>query len=377
MNTKKLINLLKKNEGTKLDFKRDIDINMESGKKELAKDICAIANSKGGRGYLILGIEDKTKNIIGIDSNKINEERLQQIITSRLEPPIPISLSFINIDNKIIGIITIYNGTQKPYQTKENGAFYIRRGSTTDTMRKQEIISSLQDNFNFNTETCPIPKSNINHLNNTLIAEYFKEHGIEINDENRLTLLENTSIISKDEDIYMCTLGGLLVFSDINSIYLPHNIIKIIDRTNNEKDIIIKGNLLSILKRCKNIIENILPPKYPIKAINEGIQNAIIHRDYTMIFKEIKVIISYNSIIIISPGNLLKKNTYGKINYVKRNMWIYEKLITLDSKEGNLQSIGGLKYIQKLFKNTGGIKFINSFKDSEFKIIYPGIKKFR
>ena len=50
MNKKKLLSLIQQRENTKLDFKLKIDISSESGKKELAKDVCAIANSKGGTG---------------------------------------------------------------------------------------------------------------------------------------------------------------------------------------------------------------------------------------------------------------------------------------------------------------------------------------
>ena len=60
MNENKLRRLIKKNEYEKLDFKLKIELFTESVKKELAKDICAIANSRGGRGYIIIGVEDKT-----------------------------------------------------------------------------------------------------------------------------------------------------------------------------------------------------------------------------------------------------------------------------------------------------------------------------
>ena len=106
MDIKKLKVLLKKEEGTKLDFKLSLDLINESGKKELAKDICAIANSKGGRGYIIIGIEDKTKKIVGIDKEDYYlEERVQQIVASRCEPPIPISLDSMEIQNKKIVLI--------------------------------------------------------------------------------------------------------------------------------------------------------------------------------------------------------------------------------------------------------------------------------
>ena len=45
MDSKKLLSLIKREEGTKLDFKLRLELYNETGKKELTKDICAIANS--------------------------------------------------------------------------------------------------------------------------------------------------------------------------------------------------------------------------------------------------------------------------------------------------------------------------------------------
>lgn len=101
MDSKKLLSLIKKDEGIKLDFKLKLELYYETGKKELTKDICAIANSNGGRGYIIVGIEDKTKKIVGLeDEDLFKEEQIQQIISTRCEPPIPIKVDFINIENK-------------------------------------------------------------------------------------------------------------------------------------------------------------------------------------------------------------------------------------------------------------------------------------
>ena len=119
MDLKRISILLKRDEGTKLDYKQKIDILIESGKKELAKDVSAIANSRGGRGYIIIGVEDKTKRIIGIDAKEFKEEQIQQIISSRCEPPIPVSIDFIVYKSKNLAIITIYDGGQKPYQLRE------------------------------------------------------------------------------------------------------------------------------------------------------------------------------------------------------------------------------------------------------------------
>lgn len=381
MDKRRLLNLIKRGEGTKVDYKQKIDLETESSRKELAKDICAIANSKGGRGYLIIGIEDKTKNIIGIEDKKYGEEQIQQIVSSRCEPPIPVSLEFIKFDNKELAIINIYDGPQKPYQMRENGAFYIRRGSTTDTMRKEEIISALQESLNLNLEICPIVKSDINCINMDLVHKYFRLKGIETNDNNIISFAENASIITFDRESnrYMATLGGLLVFSDINSLYVPHNMIRIINKVNKnfKENIIIQGNLISILDNCEDILKKILPKGYPVNGVFEGVRNAVLYRDYTLYYKEIEIVLNYNSIILVSPGVLMGGKDLNSSQYLKRNMWIYEKLITLDNKERFVNTGRGFFRMKRYFKGKGRLTFVNSIRDDSFKIIYPGINLFR
>lgn len=383
MNSKKLLSLIKKNEGLKLDFKQKLLLEYEGGKKELAKDICAIANSKGGRGYIIVGIEDKTKNIIGLSENEVfSEEQIQQIITSRCEPPIPITVDLCEFEKKKICIITIYDSDQKPYQLKETGSFYIRRGSTTDTMRKQELIESFEENLDFSMETYPIIRSSTNLLNMELVQKYFTRKGLSLTEGNKNNLLENTSItyIDKEDGSEKCTLGGLLVFSDYNSICVPQNMIKIInkDSKNNYGTCIIQGNLLSMIDKSEEFLRVLLPEKYPIEAISEGINNAILYREYSSINRFIEVTISESSVIINSPGQMIEDNVRGqKLNYKsynKRNMWLYEKLITLDDKNRFINNGEGFKRMKNAFK--GKIRFINSRSEDAFKVIFPGTKNF-
>lgn len=381
MDIKRFLNLLKKSEGSKLDFKEYVDLNVDSGRKELAKDVCAIANSRGGRGYLIVGVEDKTKKITGILKGDLNEEKIQQIVSSRIDPPVPVSIEFINYKKKDIAIINIYDGSQKPYQMRDNGAFYIRRGSTNDTMRKQEIISVISENLTLNSELCGIPNTDIRCLDEKIVNKYFTIQGIDINEKNRIQIMEDASIIfmDKERDKYMITLGGLLVFSKTNNIYLPHNMIKITNRVNKLQSAfyIVQGDLIHILDRTEKILSNIIGSHYPIEALNQGIRNVIIYRDYSDFSREIEIVVDNNSIVITSPGILIRKKNAKSFDYIKRNMWIYEKLITLDNKGRFIKSGNGFNSIKKSFKNKGKVKFVNSMINDSFKIIYPGINKFK
>ncbi|NRT74046.1 AlbA family DNA-binding domain-containing protein [Clostridium beijerinckii] len=380
MDSKKLLSLIKREEGTKLDFKLKLELFCETGKKELTKDICAIANSSGGRGYIIVGVEDKTKNIIGIQENDMfKEEQIQQIITTRCEPPIPIEVDFVEIKNKKIGVISIYDGGQKPYQVRDNGAFYIRRGSTTDVMRKQELIVLLEENLSLTIETCPLIKSSVDILNMELVNRYFSKKGIEINEENKRFLLLSAGIAfeHKEGAPLKCTYGGLLVFSDKNYIYIPNNMIKIInklEKANGELHII-QGNLLSMIDSAEEKIKEILPKNYPMQAIIEAIKNAVLYREYFDLNKIIEIIIDRNKIIISSPGEFIDENVKGqRTNYNKRNIWLYEKLISLDEKRRFLNSGRGFTIIKNSFKGKGRVKFINSRAEHSFKVILPGVE---
>jgi len=381
MDTKRLSNLIKRPEGPKLDFKLIIDVEIESGRKELAKDVCAIANSKGGRGYIIIGIEDKTKKVVGIDGLKITEEQIQQIVTSRTDPPIPISLEFVEYSGKTLSIINIYDGPHKPYQVRETGAFYIRRGSTTDIMRKQEIIEALQESLNLNVETFPVVNSTPAALDDGLLKAYFDSKGIELNEENRVELLESASIIHLDKEsgTLMATLGGLLVFSKNNSIYIPQNMIRIVNKIEGKSvdDIIIQGDLLGMIDKSEEVLRQSLPPEYPAEAIHEAVMNAIIYRDYTDYTKEITVTIDSNSVTVVNPGLFADSKSAPNNSYRKRNMWIYEKIVAIDPKDRMLLSEKGISRMKKLFKNIGRVIFVNNFAEDSFKVIFPGISRIK
>lgn len=381
MDKKKLISLIKKEEGIKLDFKLKLDLKNEMGKKEITKDICAIANSNGGRGYIIVGIQDKTKAVVGISNDNIfTEEQIQQIITSRCEPPIPLQVDFLLIENKKIGIISIYDGGQRPYQVRENGAFYIRRGSTTDTMRKQELIALLEENLNLTIETCPLMRSNMDMLNMDIIKRYFKSKGIALTDDNKEFLLLSSGIIYKDRELseLKCTYGGLLVFSDINYICIPNNMIKIVNKVDNiyGKVYVIQGNLIEMVDKAEKTLSEIMPVTYPVNAVAECVKNAVLYREYYDLNRIIEITIDSNNIIISSPGEFIDENIKGeRTNYNKRNIWLYEKLITLDEKGRFLNNGKGFTRIREAFKGRGKVKFINSRIEHSFKVILPGCNR--
>jgi predicted HTH transcriptional regulator len=384
MDEQKLRSLLKQGEGPKLDYKEYININMESGKKELVKDVIAITNSQGGRGHLIIGIKDKTREIIGIDACDLNEERLQQIISNRCDPPINVRVEFIEIESKTVGVITIFRSYKRPHQMRQTGAFYIRRGSTTDVARRDEIASMLQSGGIINNEQIPIYNAGLDALNPKLITNYLEKINLDIRingDTEDNILLNNLGIVQydKDSEQFYPTIGGILLFSNNPQIYLSHTGIKLIyfDKEG-RKAKYFRGNLINLLDNTLSYIKSILASSnYPIEAIEESIVNAVVHRDYFDYSREILILLDDKKVEISNPGSISQGERINSIireqNPFRRNSWLYHTLLVLDEKDRFVNSGLGLQKIKDSFKNIGKVRFLNLRKKNLFKIILPGL----
>ena len=141
MDVNKLKLLITKNENAKLEFKEQW--YHQSQKNEMIKDIISIANGNpqtiGDVGYLIIGIEDKSKRVKGVDLHKTMAELEQEVlqnINNYATPPITdiIFDDTFNINGEKILVITIFAHNYLIYLSKDlqinkrterkNSAFY-------------------------------------------------------------------------------------------------------------------------------------------------------------------------------------------------------------------------------------------------------------
>jgi len=74
-----IVDILKSHESKVLEFKENIQ-----SKDKLLATIIAFANTAGGK--LIIGIEDKTKYVVGIEDPYAIEERLSAVISDTISP---------------------------------------------------------------------------------------------------------------------------------------------------------------------------------------------------------------------------------------------------------------------------------------------------
>lgn len=374
MDQNRLKQLLKRGEGPKLDFKAALHLSTESEKKELTKDVIAIANSRGGRGYIIFGIEDKTKKLIGINPGDFKEEQIQQIIYNRSDPPVPVAVDFVQMEEKQLAVLTIFRSSHCPHQMLQNGAFYVRRGSTTGLARRSEIANMLQENGLMTYETVAVKNASMEDLDFDMIRQYFSQMNV-VSERPGDILLEAMGFVCMvDEPRGYCpTIGGLLLFGKNPALYLPHAYIKV---SNGEEVRCFYGNILRLLEAACDYINSVLTEKdYPFGAVEEALANALVHRDYLDNSRGIHIQITPRNIEVSNPGALISGNTVYKYirenNPDRRNPWLYQRLLTLDPKRRFLRSGIGMARIKKAFESIGEVKFLNIGSQNLFKVIFP------
>lgn len=131
--------LLTTNEGKTLDFKRDL-----SSPKGLLKTLVAFANTAGGK--VIIGVEDKTRQPVGIPSPLDEEERLCNLIADAIQPRLVPNIEMVTIDNQTLLIAEVFLSNSRPHFLNSEGpdnGVYVRLGST-NRKADRELIAELR-----------------------------------------------------------------------------------------------------------------------------------------------------------------------------------------------------------------------------------------
>lgn len=115
-------------------------------------EVLGLANAQSKPSYLVIGVEDTERKVIGI-AESITEEQIQKFLADHCRPPIHCIFEVIAHEQKRVGVLTVL-GMRRPYTVRgeigyedEKGKqhkitdkdIFVRRGSTGDTATPDEI----------------------------------------------------------------------------------------------------------------------------------------------------------------------------------------------------------------------------------------------
>lgn len=358
-------------EGRRLEFKETIP-----ARSDLSKTVVAFANDAGGEIYI--GIRNSPREIIGLSEWDIveMEEQISNIIHSRCYPGILPEISFVSVEDKHLIKVTIYRGSMPPYYLREKGKLqgtYIRVGSLNKLADETGIAELERKKINVSFDSEFILEKPVRLLKTDHFNSVFREKtGEDLNDQTLKKLA-----LTKEHDGTIYPANALILFSDDDLRNTLFHYAKVecarfkgvhSDEFIDQKSI--QTNIVSQAEEAYNFVlrhinkgafvegvYTISRWDYPVKAIREVIRNAVVHRDYSLTGKDIKVAIFDDMVEITSPGLLPPSIDYNAMESRQsdaRNRVIAPvfKLLGIIDQWGN-----GLKLIADELKDYPEIEF--------------------
>lgn len=305
---------LTKPEGKDLEFKRGL-----SSLNPIIKTIIAFANTAGGT--LIIGVEDKTKKVLGLPDACQTEESLVSAIRDRIAPPVQPEVNIHNYQGKDLLVVDV-GYWRVLYYDKSKGlekGTYVRFGSSSRRAGPEEIIEMKrnQDSLGFDLRPCEyVPYGEVDWVR---VASLFRERLDKDVDDAKF---EGLGLLTNRGGRLVPTNAGVLLFGRHPQTTFPFTSFRCGEfRGTTKTDIIntqdIDGGLIGALTEVPKFIrraereaivvdtmQNRTIREFPEVAIREALVNAVAHADYSLTGSFLSISRFSDRLVIQNPGML-------------------------------------------------------------------------
>ncbi len=313
----KIREILKQPEDKSLEFKKEIPKN----RQHLLKTLVAFANGTGG--HIYVGVNND-RTVTGIKEEPFDlEEKLSSIIYDSISPIPNVFFQTTAFEDKVIFIIRILPGVNKPYYLKKlgpEGGIFVRIGSTNRKADSQVVAELRRQARNISLDQEIEPSFNCDILDMRLLEKFIELRGL----KTKPTLDYFIKIKAAQRYDHAChpTIGGVLLFcsalpDEYSYARFRVSRFKAENRADLINSITIDEGLLAMPEKIMDFARLYLEKRIevsallrkedydiPLPAIREGILNAICHRDYSITGADNKLDIFSDRLEITSPGVL-------------------------------------------------------------------------
>ena len=139
---KELLFHIRLGEDSSIEFKAitfEGDRPKDPNKDKMAHEIAAFANGAGGR--ILLGVEDKSRTIVGVEDGKVSkaEEWLVNISKNNIDPPVNLQTRILQLPDQQgeLKTVILVEIPRSISVHKSAGRYYQRLGSTKQEMKPE------------------------------------------------------------------------------------------------------------------------------------------------------------------------------------------------------------------------------------------------
>lgn len=344
-----LLEIIANRENSGVEFKRD-DLRPE----QLAKEVVALLNFQGGK--LLLGVEDDG-TISGIQRGDLETWVMDTVFGRYVHPlALPFYEEVVFDDDKRVAVISLTQGTAKPYVVRNNNReeIFVRVGSTSRLATREQQARLFESGGMLHAEVLPVSGSSLVDLDRARLGDYLVNvAGDQMAPqsaedwEKRLTGLG--FMVDRPDGPAACTIAGLILFGRSPRRCLRYAGVRWMSFAGDTKDYqaqddtVLDGPLVALWEgrpgAGRNIVEDGLLERlidrmrpfisdegseineglrressyrYPFDAVREALLNALVHRDWTRSM-EVEVVNYADRLEVTSPGALQNSMTIEKM----------------------------------------------------------------
>ena len=343
--TKDLLTKIELGESTFLEFK---EVRFAGGKvrsphrNALADGLAALANSRGG--VFVLGVEDKTHEVIGIDRDRLDAamDFVREVCSDSIEP----ALEDIILDRLLLPSITgeevavIKIEVPRSLFVHRSPGGYIYRFGHSKRAMSPEYLARLfqqrsQNRFSrFDEQVVAAAKLE------DLPPDVWKHFRTMSSQDSTETFLTKIGMVAQGEGgVIGPTVAGILMGSADPRKWLPNAFVQAVayrgdairidsaEKSYQLDAMDFSGPLNNqIIGACRFVVKNmkvaafkdqgrIDRPQYDMQAVFEALVNAVAHRDYSIYGSKVRLRLFGNRLEIYSPGRIANSLTVDSLAY--------------------------------------------------------------
>jgi ATP-dependent DNA helicase RecG len=305
--------LLCQPEGKTLEFKATLNTA-----EPFLRSVVAFANTAGGT--ILLGVEDKTRRVLGLAEPLILEERVANLVSDAIRPRLVPDIAVLPWRRVHLVAVRVFPSPNRPHYLKAAGpdeGVYVRVGSTdrkADRMLVEELRRYAR-NMAFDEQI--MVELDSEALDFRAASELFSS-------TRRLSQRDLTvlSLAAQHQGTIRPTIGGVLLFGRERERLFPDAYIQAgrfggRDRSRILDTLQTRGHLpiaveeaLAFVRKHASVALAIRGARheerwtFPQVAVREAVINAVVHADYTQRGAPIRVSVFDDRLEIENPGLL-------------------------------------------------------------------------
>jgi ATP-dependent DNA helicase RecG len=305
--------LLTRTEGKTLEFKRDL-----SSPDRVIRTIVAFANTAGGT--ILIGVEDKTRNVVGVSDPLMEEERMANLIAHLISPQLVPEIEILPWRKTHLLAVHVYPAWSAPHYLAKLGpesGVFVRVGSS-NRQADPAIIAELKRNAGVvSYDEYPVPELNTDSLDFALASSLFV-------DVRKITRrdLQTLKLTCSHRGRIAPTVGGMLLIGHDRFGRFPDAYMKVARFEGTTRNRIldmqeIRVPLPRVVDEAVAFVEKHTSRAavfgtvrrvdrwpIPLEALREIVINSVIHADYSQIGGPLRLALYDDRLEVENPGLL-------------------------------------------------------------------------